>query len=116
MNLWDLDQGIPLRDTLLLELIKAVTIWTLRLIRNKICFNNTPIPFVASHASSIISFTSYCCKSRKDNSFYKLFLLLPFVVGPLHQPVTIIEISDSNIIEHANFSGSNPTLGLEGHD
>lgn len=97
-------------------MIRASTLWTLWLTRNKICFNNTFIPSIVSVASAIITLASYWCKARSDDSFFKLTLLLPFDVAPLYQTDTIIVLSDSKTLDRGNSRGLDPALELEGSD
>lgn len=97
-------------------MIRASTLWTLWLTRNKICFNNTFIPSIVSVASAIITLASYWCKARSDDSFFKLTLLLPFDVAPLYQTDTIIVLSDSKTLDWGNSRGLDPALELEGSD
>lgn len=70
LDLWSIDKDIHTREPLILEVIRAATIWSIWLVRNKICFNNATIPSIASVATSIISLSSYWCKARNDNSFF----------------------------------------------
>ena len=65
------------KDRLLVELLRGSILWTIWLERNRICFNDTnPLP-IKSIGTRIISFASFWCQSRLDDSFLKLSLMLP---------------------------------------
>ena len=84
----------------------------------EVCFNNTPIPTVASLGSHIISLTSYWCKANLDDSFFKLTLILPMDVTFLSQTgaITLSEIDISEEESNTWDSEEDPGLGLEGSD
>lgn len=69
-DLWLLDTWIPLKNSLLIKLIRAVTIWVVWLARNRVCLNDAEIPSLASLGSQIIYVTSYWCKSNSNDSFF----------------------------------------------
>ena len=95
-DLWLLDAYIPLKDTLLVEMIRAATLWTIWLARNRLCFHDVSVPSLTSIGTSIISLTSYWCKVRQDNSFFKLTLIMPMDVSSLAQGGLLIMLSDSD--------------------
>lgn len=75
-NLWFIDACISLKkDTILIKLVRAATLWVVWLIRNKVCLNNSPIPSLASIGTAIIVLTSYCCKVKHNDTFFKLTLI-----------------------------------------
>lgn len=118
-DLWSLDAWIPLKDCLLIELIRAATIWTVWLTRNKVCFSNIGIPSLSTIGSQIISLTTFWCKSNLDNSFLKLTLVLPMDVENLSQAGNFIILSETDTSEEASStwnSEEDPCLGLEGSD
>ena len=118
-DLWSIDQLIPLRDSLLIELIRAATVWIIWLARNKICFNNTTIPSPQYIGSQIISLTSYWCQSRSDDTYFKLTLILPMDVTTLTQagPHTTPLVTDTSSEEGNSWdSEEDPYRGLEGSD
>ena len=103
-DLWLLDAWIPLKDRFLVELIRAATIWIVWLARNKVCFNNTVIPTLASLGSQIISLTTFWCKINSDDSFFKLTLVLPMDTLFLSQAgIIILSETDTNIRWCENF-------------
>ena len=118
-DLWYFDYWIPLYDSLLVELIRAATLWIVWLTRNNICFQNSPIPSIRSVAASIISLTLFWCKSRLDNSYFKLSLIIPFDVSSLPQIGPLIVLSDTDAQDQDSSpldSDVDPGLGLEGLD
>lgn len=97
-DLWYIDSCIPLKDRLLVELVRAATLWTLWLTRNKVCFDNIAIPTVASISSSIISLASFWCKVKNDDTYFKLTLILPMTVCNLTQ-VGMVPLMNPDSIE-----------------
>src|SRR5664279_1582390 len=84
-DLWLFDNWIPLKDSLLVELVRAATLWLVWLTRNRICFQHVPVPNVSSVGSAIIALTSYWCKARLNDSYFKLTLILPMDTTYLNQ-------------------------------
>lgn len=96
-DFWFIDTCIPLKDTLLVKwLIRAAILQVIWLTRNKICFNNSPIPSLQSIGTHIITLTSYWCKTRNDDTYFKLTLILPMNVSFLNQVGSLIFMSDSD--------------------
>ena len=107
----------PLKDQLLIELIRAATIWTIWLIRNKLCFTDAVILTLSSIGSSIIFLASYWCKSNLDDSYFKLSLILPMDVTQLSQVGPLIILSENDTSQDENFNWDSEKehfLGLEG--
>lgn len=95
-DLWILDAYIPLKDKFLLELIRAATLWILWLNRNRVYFNGSPVPSLASLGSQIISLTTYWCKANADDSYLKLTLILPMDATHLSQADPLIILSETD--------------------
>lgn len=89
-DLWLLDALIPLKNSILIELIRAATIWVVWLTKNRVCFNGAIVPSLSSLGSQIITLTSYWYKSNSHDSFFKLTLALPIDVTNLSQADNII--------------------------
>lgn len=107
----------PLKDSLLIELIRAATIWIIWLTRNKLCFNNATVPTLTALGLHIISLTTYWCKSNADDSYLKLTLILPMDVTPLSQAgnITILLGTDTSPRDSSSWASEDePWLGLEG--
>lgn len=117
-DLWLVDAWIPLKDRFLIELIRAATIWVVWLARNRVCFNNLAIPYVASLGSQIISLATIWCKFNSDESFFKLTLILPMDINNLSQAGSIIILSGTDTSEgHSTWdSEEDPFRGLEESD
>ena len=96
-DLWLIDSCIPLKDKLLVELVRAATLWTIWLVRNRVCFDQITIPSLSSVGTNIISLASYWCKVRNDETFFKLTLILPMDVHNLNQggSLTLLPVSDT---------------------
>ena len=88
-DLWLLDAYIPLEDRQLIELVRGTVIWVLWLERNNLCFNKYKPKPIRSLAAQIISLASFWYKSKMDDSFFKLTLILPFDIKDL--PGTLVE-------------------------
>lgn len=110
-DLWLIDSCIPLKDVLLVELLRVATLWNIWLARNKLCFNDSAMPSLANIGSSIISLASYWCKIRNDDSYFKLTLILPMDVSNLTQVGTLITLSGSNTQGQANSQTLEDELG-----
>ena len=86
-GLWMLDASIPLKDKLLVELLRGTILWTIWFERNRVIFNDSqPMPIKAI-GFKIISLATFWCKSRSDKSFFKLNLILPSDVKDLPDPI-----------------------------
>ena len=72
-----LDAYIPLKDRPLVELIKGAVLWVIWIERNRLCFNNVCGKSIMSIAANIVSLATFWCKSRGDNLYFKLTLILP---------------------------------------
>ena len=118
-DLWSLDHCIPLNNSLLIELIRAATVWVIWLTRNNSCFTDSPIPPIQSIGCKIIALTSFWCKSRLDDSYFKLTLILPMNTSFLTQaglPTTLL-VTDTSSEEDSSWdSEKDPCRGLEGSD
>lgn len=82
-----------------------------------ICFQNSLVSDSRVVTYFIIALTSYWCKSRLDNSYCKLFLIMPFDVSSLTQMGSLIVLSDSDTLDQDNsllYFDVDPGLGLEG--
>lgn len=79
-DLWVLDAYIPFKNKPLVELIRGAVIWVIWLERNRVCFQNNTASPISSIAAKIVSLTSFWCKSRGDQMYLKLSLILPFDV------------------------------------
>ena len=90
-ELWLLDAAIPLKDKLLLEMIRGAVLWLLWLERNKVIFQGSqPVPLKVLGAK-ILSLVSFWCKSNNDKSFFKLTLILPCDVKELPDQINVAE-------------------------
>lgn len=116
-DLWLIDSCIPLKDKLLVELVRAATLWSVWLTRNKVCFENATIPPLTSLGSNIISLASYWCKTRNDDTYFKLTLILPMDVSNLNQggSLTILPVSDTQE-EHLSGDTGDADLGYGAMD
>ena len=83
-DLWLLDASIPLKDRLLVELLRGAILWIVWLERNRVIFHDNSTPISAkSLGLKIISLATFWCKSRSENSYLKLSLMLPYDVKDL---------------------------------
>ena len=74
-----------MKDALLVELVRGAVLWTVWLVRNKLCFQGvrtTP----RNVGLQILSLTNFWVNSRNDGSKLKLSLILPSDVSIL--PIT----------------------------
>ena len=76
-DLWLLDASIPLKDQLLIELIRGVVLWIIWLERNDLIFNNSEIRPIYALATKIIALITFWCKNNGDSSYLKLTIILP---------------------------------------
>ena len=76
-DLWLLDASIPLKDQLLVELIRGAVLWVIWLERNDLIFNNSEIRPIQALAAKIIALTTFWCKNIGDSSYLKLTIILP---------------------------------------
>lgn len=87
---------------------------------NQTCFNQSPVPTPNAIGSKIIALTTYWCKNKFDNFFFKLSLIFPMDVIYLNQACPLIILSYAiDILEKESSrreSDEDPTLGLEGSD
>lgn len=106
-DLWLIDCCISLKDKLFVKLVRASTLWSIWLARNKVCFENATIPPLTSIGSNIISLASYWCKTRNDDTYFKLTLILPMDVYNLNQggSLTILPVSDTQEEYHSGDIG-----------
>ena len=87
-DLWLLDASIPLKDRLLVELLRGAILWNVWLERNRVIFNDdTTLISAKSLGFKIISLATFWCKSRSENSYLKLSLMLPYDVKDLPDQV-----------------------------
>lgn len=96
-DLWLLDCCIPRKNKLLVKLVRAVTLWSIWLAKNKVSFENSPIPPLTSIGTNIISLASYWCKARNDETYIKLTLILPMDVYNLkyRSSLTLLLVLDT---------------------
>jgi hypothetical protein len=87
-DLWLLDAVIPLKDRLLLELLRGAVLWSIWLERNRVCFNVTRPVSLKVLGAKIISLASYWCQAKSNNSFLKLSLMLPSDVKELPEQIS----------------------------
>ena len=93
-DLWLLDASIPLKDRLLVELLRGAILWIVWLERNRVIFNDNTTPISAKSVGfKIISLATFWCKSSSDNSYLKLSLMLPCDVKDL--PDQILEEAEA---------------------
>ena len=83
-ELWFIDALIPLKDRLLIELVRGAVLWSLWLARNKLCFQGVRAKPRALGAK-IISLAKFWVTSKDNGSVLKLSLVLPTDV--LHIPI-----------------------------
>jgi hypothetical protein len=76
-NLWIIDCCMPLKDKLLVELIRNAVCWVLWLVRNKYIFDKASIPSLRSLGLQIIHLSTFWCTARKTSQLPKLTLMLP---------------------------------------
>lgn len=88
-DIWHIAAPIPLKEPLLIELIRGVVLWILWLERNKICFQHTPLPSVQVVGSKIISLTIFWCTTLNS-------ALLPFL--PLIMPMDVVSMPCQDLI------------------
>ena len=60
------------------------------------------MPTLASVGSAIISLSSYWCKIKNDETYFKLTLILPLDVYPLTQEGNLMLQSDSDTLGEEN--------------
>ena len=96
-------------------MIRAATIWVIWLARNKVCFQHTVVPSSSSLGLQIIALTSFWCKVKLDDTFFKLTLILPMDVSFLNQAGLMIINSDSSTQNSPlNSENTDPGSGLKG--
>ena len=106
-DLWLLDASIPLKDRLLVELLRGAILWNVWLERNRVIFNANTTPISAKSLEfKIISLATFWCKSRSENSYLKLSLMLPCDVKDL--PDQILEEEEES--SQALGAGHHPSL------
>ena len=88
-ELWFIDSLIPLKDRLLLELVRGAVLWTLWLTRNKLCFQGIRTKPRAVGAQ-IISLAKFWVTSKDSGSILKLSLVLSTDV--LHIPILCYDL------------------------
>lgn len=76
-ELWPFDAVIPLKDSLLLELIRRVVLRIIWLEINKVYFNGTKPTSVKTIGTKILFLTSFWCQSHRENYYFKLSLIWP---------------------------------------
>ena len=86
-DLWILDAAIPLKDRLLIELVRGAVLWQIWLERNNIIFKGSSPQSLKVLGSKIISLVLFWCKSNSDKSYFKLTLILPCDVKKLPDQV-----------------------------
>ena len=92
----DVDAYIPLKDRPLVELIKGVVLWVIWLERNRLCFNtNSNCKSIISIAAQIVSLATFWCKSRGDDLYLKLTLILPCDVKEIMPVLGTVEAQDT---------------------
>jgi hypothetical protein len=82
-----LDAAIPLKDRLLIELVRGAILWSVWLERNRVIFKEAQPKTPKALGISIISLATFWCKSKGNNSFFKLTLILPCDVNDLLDPI-----------------------------
>ena len=87
-----IDASIPLKDRLLIELLRGAVLWTIWLERNRLCFNVSSPSSIKVIGTKIIALTQFWCKSKEDDSFSKLNLIIPFTVKNLPDLLLMEEI------------------------
>jgi hypothetical protein len=76
-DLWILDCCIPLKDKLLVELIRSAVCWILWMTCNKYIFDKAPILFVKSLGLQTIHLAKFWCNARNVSQMLNLTLMLP---------------------------------------
>ena len=84
-ELWLLDASIPLKDRLLIEMVRGAVLWTVWLARNKLCFQGV-FSNPRSIGAQILSLLNFWVTSRNDGSKLKLSLIIPSDISnlPVH--------------------------------
>ena len=82
-----MDAAIPLKDRLLIELVRGAILWSVWLERNRVIFKEAQSKTPKALGISIISLATFWCKSKGNDSFFKLTLILPCDVNDLLDPI-----------------------------
>jgi hypothetical protein len=66
-DLWYIDCSIPLKDNVIVEMVRETILWVIWLERNKLCFTNGKCRNIKVVGLQIISLTSFwCTHMRKE--------------------------------------------------
>ena len=96
-------------------MLREAILWTVWLEKNRVIFNDNTTPISAkSLGFKIISLANFWCKSRSDNSYLKLSLMLPCDVKDL--PDQVLEGGEESIQALGAGSPSSPMSGDESMD
>ena len=75
-ELWFIDAVIPLKDRLLVELLRGAVLWCIWLEKNRVCFNDKQPLIIKALGGKIISLAYFWCNAHPSNSILKLSLML----------------------------------------
>ena len=76
-DLWFIDASIPLKDRLMVELVRGAVLWTIWLERNKLCFDTKAIPPLRVLGAKIIALATFWCKTLSHNTFLIISMWAP---------------------------------------
>lgn len=93
-----MDDVIHFKDRLLVELVRWVILWTTWLECNNVCFNNASPSTPKSLGSKILSFASFWCASRNDDSHINLSLIRLFDVKDIPDELLKVEEGAMDLI------------------
>jgi zinc-binding in reverse transcriptase len=91
-DLWLMNCCIPLKDKLVVEVIRCVVLWVIWLERNKLCFTNKAAKYACMLDSQIIGLTRYWCDNKGKVDLLKLSLVLPQDVAQLSLQVRVVPV------------------------
>lgn len=80
-DLWIIDAKIPLKDGLLVEMVRVV-LWIAWLNRTFLCFSQTPTS-LRKIGAQMISLITFWCKTQSENLFADLGCLMPLDITSL---------------------------------
>jgi hypothetical protein len=72
-----MDSCIPLKDKILVELVRSVVCWVIWLERNSIIFNQSSPVSCRALGLKIINLATFWCKTRNASQLFRLTLILP---------------------------------------